>query len=75
MGVQDWLDKIKKVMGTDKALEVVESMAEFAWFKILKPMGSAYVLQTTNKFDDAAFGKVCEFIESMLNDISKTDGD
>lgn len=70
-----WLEKLKLFMSGDLALEVVEKLAELAWYSVLKPMLIKYVESTPNQWDDAIVDKVSAPIESMLNNISKTDGD
>lgn len=72
---ESWLDKLKQFMSGDAALEIVEKLAEMAWFVVLKPMVKKYVEATPNQWDDGVFEKICGSIESMLNSISKTDGD
>lgn len=70
-----WLEKLKEFMSGDLALEVVEKLAELAWYSVLKPMLVNYVKATDNSWDDAIVEKVSGPIEEMLNKISKTDGD
>lgn len=68
MGVMD-------VLSGEKMREILEKVAEWVWYEYLKPMAAAYVKQTDNTWDDAAYDKVCELVEQMLNKISATDGD